>query len=83
MEGLFSLFSLFLHLILQLLFQGKGSALREVALLEQDLHFALRAIQLLLALRREAHALLEHLDRVFERQITALQLSDDALQLFQ
>src|ERR1700722_11393759 len=56
---------------------------RAIALLQQNLHLAFRAIQLLLALRREAHAFFKHLDRVFERQIPTLQLGDDPFQLFQ
>src|ERR1700722_11833799 len=66
------------------LFQRERLSLEgSVALLEQNLYFAFRAVQLLLALRGEAHALLEHLDRVFERQVTALQMGDDGLQLLQ
>jgi len=68
----------------ELLFQGERLGLeRSIALLKQNLNFALSAIQLLFALRREAHALLEHLDRVFERQVTPLQLGDNPFQLFQ
>src|ERR1700733_5758499 len=56
---------------------------RFVALLEQILQFAFRAIELLFALRREAHAFFKHLDRVFERQVPPLQLGDNPFQLFQ
>ena len=66
------------------LFQGEGLGLdRAVALPEQNLYFAFRAVQLLLALRREAHALLKHLDRVLKREITALELGHDGFELFE
>jgi len=56
---------------------------RTVSLLEQDLHLVLGTIQFLLALRRQPHTFLEHFDRIFQGQVTALKLRDNPFQIFQ
>ena len=54
-----------------------------IALLDEHLHLALGCVQLLLASRRQAHALFEEPKRLFQGQVALFQLIDDGLQLFQ
>src|SRR5579872_5719406 len=57
--------------------------LQPAVALHQDLDLRLRLVQLPAAIVRERHTLLEEADRIFERQVGALELGHDRLQALQ
>jgi hypothetical protein len=54
-----------------------------VALLDEDLDFALGGVELLLADCGEADAFFEELEGVFEREVTFLELIDDGFEFLE